>query len=329
MTEPTLTATVPMALGGQRLDQALVEMFPDFSRSRLQSWIRDGAVSLDGKPCKPRDRVLGGEQVSLAAEPEAETDDEAQAIPLDIIYEDEHLIVINKPVGLVVHPAAGNPDGTLVNALLYHDPALRQLPRAGIVHRLDKDTSGLLVVARSTLAHHRLVEQLAARSVHREYEAVVNGKLVAGGTIDVPLGRHPVDRQRQAVVQGGREAVTHFRVIERFVAHTRIRVKLETGRTHQIRVHMAHIRHPLVGDATYGGRPRLPPGADDYLIEVLRGFNRQALHAIRLGLEHPATGESMRWENRLPEDMQELLEVLRHHAESRDEGEAEVIYVNE
>jgi len=315
------TVQIPLEAAGQRLDQALSSLWPDYSRNRIQAWIRDGRITVDGVAMKPRSKVLGGETVVLDAEEADEVEDQAQAIELNIVYE---------PAGMVVHPAAGNPDGTLLNALLHHDPVLRSLPRAGIVHRLDKDTSGLLVVARTSLAQNRLIEQLAARTVSREYDAVVNGVLIAGATIDAPIGRHPRDRQRQAVVQGGREAITHYRVVKRYAAHSWLRVKLETGRTHQIRVHMAHIRHPLVGDATYGGRPKLPKGADDALIDILRHFRRQALHARKLGLIHPVSGELMSWEAPLPDDMKALIEALDDHARGEDDaGGVEVIYVRD
>jgi 23S rRNA pseudouridine1911/1915/1917 synthase len=237
---------------------------------------------------------------------------QSEPISLDILHEDAHLIVINKPVGMVVHPAAGNPGGTMLNALLHHAPELRHVPRAGIVHRLDKDTSGVLVVARDLSAHKYLVEQLQARAFVREYLAVVNGVLTAGGTVDAPIGRHPVQRKRMAVVNvGGKSAVTHYRVEQRFRAHTLIKVNLETGRTHQIRVHMAHIHHALVGDQVYGGRLKLPAGSSEELIEVLRKFKRQALHARYLELVHPGTGESMGWEAPIPDDMQHLIDVMQ------------------
>jgi 23S rRNA pseudouridine1911/1915/1917 synthase len=237
-----------------------------------------------------------------------------QDIPLDIRYQDDQLLVINKPAGLVVHPAAGNPDGTLQNALLHYDPALASLPRAGIVHRLDKDTSGLMVVARSLAAHKSLVEQLQARSVHREYLALVQGQVTAGGSVDAPVGRHPRDRLRMAVVPSGKPALTHYRVLERFPAHTLLLVRLETGRTHQIRVHMASIHHPLVGDPLYGGRARVPRGASDGLRDALSDFRRQALHARRLELRHPATGEAVAWEAEMPADFAGLLDALREAA---------------
>jgi 23S rRNA pseudouridine1911/1915/1917 synthase len=299
------------AQAGRRLDQALAEILPDFSRSRLQTWIDAGRVLLDGRPCRCRDRVWGGEQVWLDPLLPPLADCRPQAIPLTIVYEDDHLIVIDKPAGLVVHPAAGNPDGTLQNALLHHAPGLDCLPRSGIVHRLDKDTTGLLVVAKTLKAHKSLVDQLQARRVHREYRALVAGSLVAGGTVDAPVGRHPTQRTRMAVVSDGRPAVTHYQVLERFPAHTLLAVRLETGRTHQIRVHMSHLRHPLVGDTLYAGRVRLPKGAPAALAAALQGFPRQALHAIRLGLDHPETGEPLCWEVPMAADLAWLLDLLR------------------
>ncbi len=301
---------IPEDLAGQRLDQALARLFPQFSRSRLQKWIREGCVKLDGALPRPRDSVLGGEHVVLTAQTEPETRVVAQAIPLDIVYEDEALIVVDKPAGLVVHPGAGNRDGTLQNALLEHAPELATVPRAGLVHRIDKQTTGLLVIARTLEAHTHLVAELQAREFRREYEAVCVGVLTAGGLIDAPLGRHPSERKRIVVREGGRHAVTHYRVVTRFRSHTHVSLRLETGRTHQIRVHMAHIRHPLVGDPVYGGRPVLPKGASPELIQTLQGFRRQALHARRLGLTHPLTGEPMAWESPLPADMAELIAAL-------------------
>ncbi|HKJ07560.1 MAG TPA: 23S rRNA pseudouridine(1911/1915/1917) synthase RluD [Gammaproteobacteria bacterium] len=317
-----LSAEIPDTLAGRRLDQALAELFPDYSRSRLQQWTRAGQVRVDGRSGQVKERVVGGEQVEVDAQLEAEVAPAPQPIPLTIVYEDDALLVIDKPVGLVVHPAAGNRDGTLQNALLHHDPGLVAVPRAGLVHRLDKDTSGVLVVARTLTAHKRLVEQLQARAFQREYQAVVWGVLTAGGTVDAPIGRHPVDRKRMAVVAGGKPAVTHYRVAERFRAHSRLRVHLETGRTHQIRVHMASVRYPLVGDPLYGGRLRIPAGATEALAQALRGFRRQALHAARLGLIHPLTGEAMEWCSPLPADMVGLLEVLRADAQAAEEEAA-------
>jgi len=309
-----LRATVPDELAGQRLDQALAVLFPDYSRSRLQGWIRAGQVRVDGLECRPRDKVEGGEQVVLSAVLEDETRAVPEAIRLEILYEDEEILVLDKPVGLVVHPGAGNADGTLVNALLHHRPDLRILPRAGLVHRLDKDTSGVMVVACTPGAHSALVRQLEERTVKRQYEAVCAGVMTGGGTVDAPIGRHPVDRIRMAIREGGREAVTHYRVAARFRGHTHVLCRLETGRTHQIRVHMASIRHPIVGDPVYGGRLAVPRGATPALIEALRGFRRQALHAAQLELVHPASGELVHFEAPLAADFQALLEALRQDA---------------
>jgi len=309
-----LELTIPGEMRGRRLDQALAELVSEYSRSRLQQWIRSGEVTLDGRLPQVREKVMGGERVRIDAVIREQTVDAAEAIPLAIVHEDAELLVINKPAGLVVHPAAGNPAGTLLNALLHYDAQLAGLPRAGIVHRLDKSTSGLMVVARSLTAHKRLVDALQARTVKREYLTVVNSVLTAGGCIDAPIGRHPVDRKRMAVVSGGKEAVTHYRVEQRYRAHTLVRVQLETGRTHQIRVHMAHRHHPVVGDPVYGGRLRLPKSANAHVIAVLSGFRRQALHATQLTLEHPASGETMSWHAELPSDMGELIETLRQDA---------------
>ena len=311
-----LAAVVPADAAGQRLDQVLAALFPDFSRTRLQQWLRAGHVSVDGRSLRARDKVWGGEHLTVTAMLEVEVPWRGEAMPLEILYEDSALIVLNKPPGLVVHPGAGNREGTLVNALLHHAPELANVPRAGVVHRLDKDTSGLLVVARTLAAHTHLVAQLQARTVKREYFAIVAGVMTAGGTIEAPVGRHPSERTRMAVVVGGREAVTHYRVLERFRGHTYVRVNLETGRTHQIRVHMAHLHYPLVGDPTYGGRLRLPADSSSTLREALRHFKRQALHAGVLGLIHPESGAALQWDAPLPADMQQLLEALRSDAES-------------
>jgi 23S rRNA pseudouridine1911/1915/1917 synthase len=308
-----VTANVPDELAGMRLDQALAELFPDYSRSKLQTWIKAGRVRVGDIAPKAKDRVEGGETVCLDAEPEIVVDCSAEAIALDIVYEDQALLIVNKPAGLVVHPAAGNWSGTLQNALLHHDASLAVLPRAGIVHRIDKDTSGLLMVAKTLRAHNSLVEQLQVRSIEREYLAIVQGRMTAGGMVDAPIGRHPVDRKRNAVRDSGKNATTHYRVEERFVNHTLIRLQLETGRTHQIRVHMEHIHYPLLGDPVYGGRFRLPPNCSPELERALRAFKRQALHAAKLGLEHPLSGEYCEWEAPLPDDMNHLLEALRCH----------------
>lgn len=313
-----LQVVIPQAMRGRRLDQALAELVQEYSRSRLQAWIRAGQVRLDERIPGVRDRVLGGECVRIDAVLEPQTRSGPEAIPLQVVYADADLLVIDKPAGLVVHPAAGNPAGTLLNALLHYDPGLAGLPRAGIVHRLDKATSGLLVVARNLAAHNALVAALEARAVKREYLAIVQTVLTAGGTIDAPIGRHPVDRKRMAVVAGGKTALTHYRVEERYRAHSLVRVQLETGRTHQIRVHMAHRHTPIVGDPVYGGRPRLPPGASAELRERLAGFRRQALHAVRLTLKHPASGETVGWEAPLPADLLGLIEALR--IDAREQG---------
>lgn len=306
-----LSDTIPEQAAGRRLDQVLAGLFPRYSRSRLQQWTRQGQVLVDGKPATVRQRVLGGEAVEIRAELQEEGAVEPENIALDIVYQDKQVLVINKPAGLVVHPAAGNRAGTLQNALLYLDPSLATVPRAGIVHRLDKDTSGLMVVARTLEAHTSLVGQLQARTVSREYLALVHTVLTAGGTVDAPIGRHPKDRLRMAVVESGKPAVSHYRVLERFAAHSLVQVRLETGRTHQIRVHMAHIHCPLVGDPVYGGRLRIPRGASERLREALQGFRRQALHAQRLAFVHPQSGENVSWEVEPPDDFTALLDVVR------------------
>jgi 23S rRNA pseudouridine1911/1915/1917 synthase len=309
-------AQVPLDEAGRRLDQALAAMFPQYSRTRLSGWVRDGAVTLDGAVVAPRHRLQGGEQVELHAELAEEVPLEPQPIALDVRYRDDDLLVLGKPAGLVVHPGAGNADGTLQNALLHLDPRLVELPRAGIVHRLDKDTSGLMVVACSMAAHTALVAMLARHEVERQYVAVERGSLIGGGTVDAPLGRHAVDRLRQAVrdTHSGKRAVTHYRVRERFREHSLVQCNLETGRTHQIRVHMAHAQHPLVGDPLYGGHLRLPKGASPELVAILRGFRRQALHAERLAFEHPVSGEALQFGADPPEDFQALVQALREHA---------------
>jgi 23S rRNA pseudouridine1911/1915/1917 synthase len=304
---------VPLAAAGRRFDQALAEMFPDYSRSRLSGWIKSGAVTLDGVQALPRQLLRGGEQVSLLVELEPEVSSAPEDIALDIVHEDDHLLVLNKPAGLVVHPGAGNPAGTLLNALLHHDPKLVELPRAGIVHRLDKDTSGLMVVAKSLPASTALIDLLSRHEVERQYEAVVLGTMVAGGTVDEPIGRSMGDRLRQAVrdEEDGKRAVTHYRLRERFRAHSLLQCQLETGRTHQIRVHLTHIGHPLIGDPLYGGGLKLPKGASPELAATLRGFRRQALHAEKLSFVHPVSGELLSFSAERPADQQALIEALR------------------
>jgi len=316
MTETRHTLSMPEELAGQRLDQVLARLLPQHSRARLQQWIREGRVTVDQQPSRARDRVHGGELVEILVPDIPAGDWQAEAIPLVVVYEDDDILVIDKPAGLVVHPGAGNPEGTLLNALLYHVPALIRLPRAGIVHRLDKETSGLLVVAKTEPARLDLIQQLKERSLSREYLALVQGIVIAGGTVDAPIGRHAQTRTRMAVSGRGRPAVSHYRVERKFRAHTLLRVKLESGRTHQIRVHMAHLKHPLVGDPVYGGRALLPKGAGPDLVEALRGFKRQALHATRLGLVHPATRQPMAWESAPPQDLRDLLEVLERDLRS-------------
>lgn len=305
---------IPQELGAVRLDQAMAQLMPEHSRSRIQDWIKAGALLVNGQQRKPRDKVMVGDQISLNVTVEAVADWQAEQIDLNIVFEDEHLLVVNKPAGLVVHPAAGHDSGTLLNALLHHCPDIDHLPRAGIVHRLDKDTTGIMVVAKTLVAHTSLVEQLQERTMGREYEAVVQGEMTGGGKVAQPMARHPKNRQKMAVVPNGKPALTHYRVLERFAGFTHVRLKLETGRTHQIRVHMSHINYPLVGDPLYGGRMRLPKGATEMLQELLRQFRRQALHAKRLELRHPVSGETLEWEVPLPDDLNELLTVLRQEA---------------
>ena len=307
-------AMVDASLHGMRLDQAAVALFADFSRSRLQAWIKDGSLRRNDQPARPRDSVATGDQLSLLAQPAEPVLWQPQAMELDVVYEDDSILIVNKPAGLVVYPAAGHPAGTLVNALLAHRPQLADLPRGGIVHRLDRDTTGLMVVAASLPAHTHLLRQFRQRSIHRGYTAVCRGAMTSGGTIEAPLGRHPRSRTRMAVVvSGGRPAITHYRLQRRFTHHTQIAVKLETGRTHQIRVHMAHRRHPLVGDKTYAGRAKIPPAAAPQLVQMLREFPRQALHAGELGLLHPDGSGYRQWQAALPADMAALLDCLERH----------------
>ncbi len=308
----TLQTEVTSDLLGARLDQALAQLFPDYSRSRIKVWIENDQVSVNGKIVnKAREKVFGGELIEIQAEVEEEVRFEPQDIPLNIVYEDDDILVINKPVDLVVHPGAGNPDGTVLNALLHHYPQIAEVPRAGIVHRLDKDTTGLMVVAKTIPAQTHLVTALQKREITREYEAVASGIMTQGGKVDEPMARHPTKRTAMAVHPMGKPAVTHYRIMERFRNYTRLRLRLEMGRTHQIRVHMAHIAHPLLGDQLYGGRPRPPKGATPEFLDVLRNFKRQALHAAMLRLHHPITGELMEWHAPLPDDFVELIHALK------------------
>lgn len=308
------TLTIPDNLGGMRLDQALAKLLPEFSRTQIQEWIKSSNVSVDNKHLKARDVIIGGEEIIITAKRKEQPAWEAQPILLDLIYEDDDLLVINKPAGMVVHPAAGNPNNTLLNALLHHCPQLQHLPRAGIIHRLDKDTTGLLVIAKTQASLMNLTAQMKQRTVTRIYQAVVSGLMTSGGTINEPINRHPIQRKKMTVCETGKEAITHYRVIEKYRDHTRIKVKLDTGRTHQIRVHMAHIRYPVLGDPVYGGRLQLPRGASPALVTMLRTFKRQALHAYELELIHPTTQKSIRWQAQLPDDMQELIAVLKADA---------------
>jgi 23S rRNA pseudouridine1911/1915/1917 synthase len=315
MSNATLrVAEIPRELAGRRLDQALAAVFPDITRSQLQQWIMAGRISVDQRLPRKRDKVVGGERVEIHLPPPIEGSPAAESIPLDVVYEDASLLVINKPAGLVVHPGAGNPRGTLLNALLHHAPELARLPRAGIVHRLDKDTSGLMVVAKTERARQRLTRDLEARRIKRDYVAIVQGVMITGGTIDAPIGRHRVERTRMTVTERGRHAVSHYRVMKKYRAHTLVQVSLESGRTHQIRVHLAHLRFPVVGDPVYGGRLRIPKAASSALAEHVRGFKRQALHAAKLTLEHPETSAELRWATSVPPDMAELMEALEADA---------------
>ena len=315
MSDAQQILTIPHDLAGQRLDSALAKMFPEYSRSRLKAWILDGHVTVDGGRRRPRDAVTGGEVVHLNPQPELSVTSQPENIELDVVFEDDDVLVVNKPAGLVVHPGAGNTHGTLMNGILHHVSGAADLPRAGIVHRLDKDTSGVLLIAKTLQSHTALVRDLADRKITRAYLAICCGVLTGGGTIDAPIGRHPVDRLRMSIVENGKPAITHYRVLSRFVAHTYISVHLDTGRTHQIRVHFAHRRNPLVGDPVYGRRLAVPAGANEHLLGTLRGFRRQALHATRLEFSHPSSGETIVAEADAAKDFAGLLQALRDNEE--------------
>jgi 23S rRNA pseudouridine1911/1915/1917 synthase len=302
---------IPDQLGGMRLDQALATLLPEYSRTQIQEWIKNKEITVNQHTPKARDRVIGGEEVYIQGTRKQQPIFEAQAIELDILFEDDELLVINKPAGMVVHPGAGNANNTLLNALIHHAPALSELPRAGIVHRLDKETTGLLVIAKTPETVQYLTRQIKARAVTRIYQAIVIGVMTGGGRVDEPIGRHPIQRKRMTVIETGKPSVTHYRVIERFRAHTHINVQLETGRTHQIRVHMAHIQYPILGDPVYAGRLQLPKGASPDLVSALRQFKRQALHASELSLIHPKTGKTLTWRAPLPEDMLNMIAILK------------------
>jgi 23S rRNA pseudouridine1911/1915/1917 synthase len=305
-----LEAIITEELSGKRLDQALAIIFSEHSRSRLQQWIKNGTVLVNNRILRQRDQVHSGDRISINAELPIEATCDAEKIPLTVIYEDEELIILNKPAGMVVHPGAGNREHTLLNALLHYDPDLNRIPRAGIVQRLDKDTTGIMVVARTAESHTYLVRQLKCRMIKREYMALVTGVMTAGGKIDQPIGRHPVHRTRMAVVENGKPSMTHYRIIKKYPSHTLIRVQLETGRTHQIRVHMAYIHHPIAGDPVYGRQGKSPKGASVNISSAVKALQRQALHACSLGLIHRVTGESCNWEAPLPDDFQSLLQLL-------------------
>jgi len=307
----TLQIIIPERMIDKRIDLALSEMLPDYSRSKVTAWIKSGDALINKKKFKPKDKVSGNEMVFLTLTQKDNNYWLPEKIDLNIVYEDDHIIVINKPFGLVTHPGAGNLNGTLANALLYHDSSLSSLDRSGIVHRLDKNTSGLMVVSKNLKSQKFLVEQLQNHLVEREYSAIVYGHMISGGSINEPIGRDSKDRVKQTISANGKEAISHYRVIDRFKSHTHVKVVLETGRTHQIRVHLSHIGHPLIGDPMYGGRVRFPKKANTKLKHTLSHFDRHALHSKKLTLDHPATGESMTWKANLPDDMQVLLSSLK------------------
>lgn len=310
MSKLELQTTIPEALAGKRLDQALSQLYPEHSRSRIQSWIKSGDVSVNNLNYKQRDEVRVGDVIIISTEPDSVDKYEAEAINLNIIHEDDAIIIINKPAGLVVHPGAGNPNHTLLNALLHFDGSLDTVPRAGIIHRLDKETTGVMVVARTLESHTYLVDQLQKREIKREYQTVVCGQLIAGGSIENKMGRHPVNRIKRAVTNSGKPAVTHYRVIKKYQHYTHLDVQLETGRTHQIRVHMSHIKHPIIGDPVYGNNKSIRKGVNPSLRNIIEDFKRQALHAYTLELPHPVTGNKMKFNAELPEDINTLLEAL-------------------
>lgn len=311
--------TVPREYHSQRLDSVIAQLLPEYSRSQISNWIKSGAVTLNQKTCKPKDKAQDGDLIELCVDLNEVDSDfalcEPEDIPLDIIYEDEEVLVLNKPAGLVVHPGAGNREHTLVNALLHHAPALHHLPRAGIIHRLDKDTTGLLIVAKTLTAHTSLIRQMQARDIQRHYITLVQGHIISGGTIDTGFGRHPRNRLKMTVTGQGRQAITHYTVNKHYNDYTLLDVSLMTGRTHQIRVHLAHINHPVVGDQLYGGRMRFPLNANEQLRTMLQQFKRQALHACSIAFYHPNTEEELTFKAPLPDDFKLLLKTLDEHYE--------------
>jgi len=304
---------IPDRLNGSRLDAAISKMLPELSRNKIISWIKSGDILLGSKPFKPKEKALGGEIIEMNVSPEESTKWIPEDVQIDIVYEDDEILVLNKPAGLVTHPGAGNTQGTLANGILFLKPELSKLDRAGIVHRLDKDTSGLMVIAKTEPSKLSLIKQLESHSVSREYSAIVYGSMVTGGMVDEPIGRDSVNRQKQAVIKSGKPAITHFRVIEKFKNFTLIKAILETGRTHQIRVHMSHIGHPLLGDFTYGGKVKFPKGATDELKVAIKNFPRQALHAKKLSITHPKDNKELSWKSKLPEDLNYMINVLRKY----------------
>lgn len=310
MNQSILDAIIPIESHGQRIDIVLAQLFPDYSRSQLSTWLKAGKITIGGKSYKPKDKVIGGENVQLTIMPTTMAHDQPEYIPLDICYEDDALLIINKPAGLVVHPGAGNPQHTLVNALLHYHHELAQLPRAGIIHRLDKDTTGLLLIGKTLPAYTDLTRQMQAREIQRAYQALVYGRVISGGHIETYYGRHPHHRLKMAVCKQGREAITDYTVQKRYDQLTLLEVQLQTGRTHQIRVHMAHVNHPIVGDGLYGGRLRIPAGLPKSLREALLGFKRQALHAFLLSLSHPLTDKPLTVTTPMPDDFHSLLTLL-------------------
>ncbi len=313
MSKLQLQTIIPEELAGKRLDQALSRLYPEHSRSRIQSWIKSGDVRVNNLNIKQRDQVSVGDAIEINTELNSVDKYQAEAIELDIIHEDDAIIIINKPAGLVVHPGAGNPNRTLLNALLNFDNSLDTIPRAGIIHRLDKETTGIMVVARTLEAHTYLVDKLQKREIKREYQAIVCGQLVAGGSIENKMGRHPVHRVKMAVTNSGKNATTHYRVLKKFQHYTHLHVQLETGRTHQIRVHMSHIKHPIVGDPVYGNNNSIRKGVNSSLRDIIKNFKRQALHAYSLELPHPTTGNKMKFNAELPDDINSLIDALNTH----------------